>query len=449
MTIGTYRLGRRAALLSVLAGGLMPRGAAAQDAAAPVIFVHGNGDTAGLWLTTLWRFETNGYPRDRMFALDLRHPLARAVDATPQPGRSSADEVMRQLAAEVTRVRQLTGAAKVILVAQSRGGNTVRNYLKNGGGAAQTSLAILCGAVNHGVIVSERYLVGSEFNGASAFMRDLNASPGEVVAGVRFVTIRSDSQDKFAQPDGRHIGLPGVATGLSFDAPELQGATNIVLLGVDHRETGYAPQAFDAMFREIAGRPPATLEITAETSPVLAGKISGFEAGAPTNIGVAGAGLAIYRVAPDSGLRFGPPVHAATTGADGLWGPFAADPQASYEFELSVPGAPVTHIYRSPFPRSSDVVHLRPQPFNGTDAEAAAVIYMTRPRGYFGLGRDTMLLDGAALPGVSAGVPTVASSRLAAARADLAVVGAFNGETIAARTWPARENHVAVIEITR
>jgi triacylglycerol lipase len=448
MTIDAYRLGRRAALLSALASGLHPRRAGAQDAAAPVIFVHGNGDTAALWLTTLWRFEANAYPRDRMFALDLRYPQARAVDATPQPGRSSAAEVMGQLAAEVTRVRQLTGAAKVILVAQSRGGNTVRSYLKNGGGAAQTSLAILCGAVNHGVIVSDRYLVGSEFNGASAFMRDLNASPGEVVADVRFVTIRSDSQDKYAQPDGRHIGLPGIATGLSHDAPDLQGATKIVLPGVDHRETGFAPQAFAAIYREITGKLPASLDIAAQAAPVLRGKISGFEAAAPTNIGVAGAGLTIHRVAADSGLRAGPPVHAATTGADGMWGPFTADPQASYEFELSVPGAPVTHIYRSPFPRSSDVVHLRPQPFYGTDAEAAAVTYMTRPRGYFGLGRDTMLLDGAPLPGVPAGVPTVASSRLASARADMTVVGAFNGETVAARTWPARDNHVAVIEIT-
>ena len=29
----------------------------------PVVFVHGNGDTAGLWITTQWRFESNGWPR--------------------------------------------------------------------------------------------------------------------------------------------------------------------------------------------------------------------------------------------------------------------------------------------------------------------------------------------------------------------------------------------------
>jgi len=26
----------------------------------PIVFVHGNGDTAALWTTTLWRFESNG-----------------------------------------------------------------------------------------------------------------------------------------------------------------------------------------------------------------------------------------------------------------------------------------------------------------------------------------------------------------------------------------------------
>jgi ABC-type glycerol-3-phosphate transport system substrate-binding protein len=26
----------------------------------PVVFVHGNGDRAALWMTTVWRFEANG-----------------------------------------------------------------------------------------------------------------------------------------------------------------------------------------------------------------------------------------------------------------------------------------------------------------------------------------------------------------------------------------------------
>jgi triacylglycerol lipase len=113
----------------------------------PVIFVRGNGDTPGLWITTLWRFESNGYPRELLHAVDLRYPTARRADANPERGRSSAP----------------TRRSSVILVGQSRGGKAARNYLKNGGN--HVAAAFLCGATNHGVIVSDQYLVGSEFNG--------------------------------------------------------------------------------------------------------------------------------------------------------------------------------------------------------------------------------------------------------------------------------------------
>ena len=62
--------------------------------------------------------------------------------------------------------------------------------------------------------------------------------------GVAFLTLRSDASDKYAQPTGIFINLPGVPTGLSHDAPALTGATNVVLPGVDHRETSFGPRAF-------------------------------------------------------------------------------------------------------------------------------------------------------------------------------------------------------------
>lgn len=415
----------------------------------PIVFVHGNGDTAGLWITVLWRLESNGYPRELLHAVDLRYPLARSVDATPQAGRSSAEEVMKQLAEEVAAVRQRTGADKVVLIGQSRGGNTVRNYLKNGGGSAYVAAAVLCGAVNHGVIVSDQHLVGSEFNGASPLMKDLNSTPDEVLAGVRFMTIRSDRNDKYAQADGRFIALPNVATGLGYDAPELKGATNMVLPGIDHRETGYAPSAFATMYRFITGEEPKTIDIAKEAEVILDGKISGFENGAATNIGLRGAVVSVFRVTPQTGERLGAAVHQKAIGADGLWGPFRADPEAYYEFVLEVPSYPVTHIYRSPFPRSSAVLHMRPQQLGKDDDAAGAVVYMSRPRGYFGVGRDTMLLDGSPPPGIAQGVPSMSSVKLAfAAAPQRSVMGSFNGEQITARTWPRQDNHVSVIELT-
>src|SRR5882762_9185230 len=60
-------------------------GAAAQTATPagdipPILFVHGNGDHAALWMTTLWRMESNGISRDRMFAINFTDPLARTDD---------------------------------------------------------------------------------------------------------------------------------------------------------------------------------------------------------------------------------------------------------------------------------------------------------------------------------------------------------------------------------
>ncbi len=420
-----------------------------QGAPQPIVFVHGNGDTAALWITTLWRFESNGYPRELLHAVDLKNPTAQAVDGVPMPGRSSTADVMKQLSDEVAAVRRRTGAGKIILVANSRGGNTVRNYIKNGGGADHVSLAVLCGAVNHGVVVSDKFLVGSEFNGASQFMRDLNSTPGEVVAGVRFVTIRSVDNDKYAQPDGRFLGQPGVATGVGFDGPALAGAENVALPKIDHRETAFSPAAFAAIYKAITGNSPANTAIAPEAVSVLDGKVSSFEAGSPTNIGVAGAKVTIYRVNGSDGTRLGDAVHQRTTGDDGRWGPFRGAPDARYEFVVEVPGQAITHYYRSAFPRSSDRVHMRPQPLAKGDAEAASVVYMQRPRGYFGAGRDTTELGGGPAPGIPEGVPSVSTSKLSLSDpAAKTITGRFNDETIAARTWPMTENRVSVIELT-
>ena len=61
----------------------------------PILFVHGNGDHAALWITTLWRMESNGVPRDRMFAINFTDPLARADDTKPEPNKSSTETAPR------------------------------------------------------------------------------------------------------------------------------------------------------------------------------------------------------------------------------------------------------------------------------------------------------------------------------------------------------------------
>jgi hypothetical protein len=155
----------------------------------------------------------------------------------------------------------------------------------------------------------------------------------------------------------------------------------------------------------------------------------------------------VYETSPDTGERLGNAVHAKTVAADGQWGPFAAKPGVQYEFVIRAPGYAITHIYRSAFPRSSSVVHLRPARIAESDRGAASVVTMTRPRGYFGLGRDTMSLDGKPPPGLQPGVPGLSSAKLKLQEGGARpVVAIFNDERIVVRSWPLAGDHLTFAE---
>lgn len=427
----------------------------------PIVFVHGNGDTAALWQTTVWRFESNGWPRDRLHAIDVPYPLARDNDANPQAGRTSTTEHMAYLRGEVEKVLKTTGARQVVLMGNSRGGNAIRNYVQNGGGARTVSHAVLGGTPNHGVQAIPGRNEGNEFAGTGPFLKSLNAAKNaagdEATGPVKWLTIRSDSNDKYAQPDGRWLGMPGVATNVTYAGPELRGATNVVIPRIDHRETAFSPAAFEAAYRFITGHAPRTTAIVPEARPVLSGKVTGLGVSSTdpksgnftNNLPLTGARLDIYAVDSSTGERRGPAAYEKTVGSDGLWGPFAGVAGTPYEFVVSAPGYARTHIYRSPFPRSSNIVHLRAERMADADKDAQAVVTLVRPRGYFDPGRDKMSFDGrSSLPGVLPGAG-VSSSKVKLANAQpRPVVAEFNGERVVGRPWPAASGDVTFLELT-
>ncbi len=415
----------------------------------PILFVHGNGDHAALWIATIWRMESNGVARERMFAINFTDPLARADDSKPEPNRSSTEDQRRELGEAIAELKRRTGAPRVALVGNSRGGNPIRSYIKNGG-APDVSHAVLCGVPNHGVFDWDEGL-GNEFNGRGPFLRSLNEGESEVTPGTAFLTLRSDGMDKYAQGDGRFVGKPGKPTGITAEGPALKGAANLVLGAIDHRETAFSPRAFREIYKFIAGREPDLIGIMPEAQVKLSGLVTGTPGGVPTNRPVGGASVEIYRVSADTGERMAGPIHASTSGADGRWGPAAVDPTWYLEMVLTSAGSTTTHFYRSPFPRSSDIVHLRAaRPLGPADAGAGSVILMSRPRGYFGLPRDVVLLDGKEPTDVKPGVPadSVTTLRLPAADAGRPVAALFNQERIVARAWPAAENRIALAELT-
>ena len=456
----TIPLTRRTVVLGAAATTLLTACATnpSPDPMPPIVFMHGNGDSAALWITTLWRFESNGWPRERLHAVDMPYPEARSDDAKPQDGRSGTAENMAYLSAEVEKILRATGASRVVLIANSRGGYALRNYIANGGGAAKVSHAILCGTPNHGVWAHLNFLPGSEFNGAAPFLTALNAPQGssgeEITTGPKWMTIRSDNNDKYAQPDGVWIGQKGTPTNVGFDGPALKGADNVVIAGIDHRETAFSAKAFEAMFRFITGKPPITVTPTPEARLTLDGKVSGYgvanAAGTtPSNLPLVGAVVEVYAVDAATGERRGTAMQRKTIAADDAWGPISVQPQTALEFVISAPGYATTHIYRSAFARSSNIVNLRAERMADADKTALAVVTLSRPRGYFGLPRDQISLDGQSPPGVPPGTAGVSASKLRVAdAAGRAVVGVFNGERIVGRAWPIANNELTFLELT-
>jgi len=424
------------ALLLILA---LAAGSAVAAEQLPIVFVHGNGDWASLWATTAWRFESNGYDPNLLFAVNMVHPSAPGDDTIAEENRSSTIDQAAQLASFVARTLLSTGEDKVVLVGSSRGGNTIRNYVKFAGGYANTALAILCGTPNHGVYAAPAAF-NSEWNGMGHFLSRLNAA-SEVHREVPFVTTRSDGNDKYAQSTGEFIGRPGKPTGVDNKGPELRGALNIVLPGLDHREVAFHKLAFSEIFRVITGRAPAKLDIVSEDKPVINGIISGSANGRYTNLPLAGANVEVY-VDSNTGERQADPLLTKTTGADGVWGPLNADPTAYYEFVVNAEGYPTTRFYLTPFPRSCKYIDFRLSPLADGNKEDGAAVTLYRPRGYLGHGRDTFLIDGKVPEGVNPGVPGTESATVTyPVGTTSAVKVVLNEETVTVKINPEDKNH--------
>jgi hypothetical protein len=245
---------------------------------------------------------------------------------------------------------------------------------------------------------------------------------------------------------------------VGHDGPELKGARNVVIAGLDHRETSFSPAAFAAAYQFLTGKAPA-MDIVPEAQVELSGVITGLglnpkdpaSGDYPDNLPLADAELAIYETDATTGQRLGAPVYTRKTGPDGRWGPFRPRAGVAHEFEIKAAAYAITHIYRSPFPRSSGIVNLRPERVTAAaEKEAPALAIFTRPRGYFDVRRDTLRFDGQTPPpGLPPAGAGVSSSRLKLGNAtDRAITAEFNGEKLAGRVWPAAAGHVTVLELT-
>ncbi len=125
----------------------------------------------------------------------------------------------------------------------------------------------------------------------------------------------------------------------------------------------------------------------------------------------------------------------------------AAKPAAYYEFVVTADGYPITHIYRTPFPRSSAYIHLRLKPLSDREKGSGALVTLIRPRGYLGHGRDTFLIDGKVPPGVNEGVPGTAEGKMRFEPGPLRPVRVvLNQEAMTVLPHPLEAGHIVIAE---
>jgi triacylglycerol lipase len=164
---------------------------------------------------------------------------------------------------------------------------------------------------------------------------------------------------------------------------------------------------------------------------------------------LAGATVEVFVTNDATGERISSAIHRQVVGSNGQWGPFRGENRTRYELVITAPGYAVTHIYRSAFPRSSSVVHLRAERLTAADQAFASVVILTRPRGYFGLPRDQISLDGRSPPpGIGAGTAGVSTTKLGFPKVPgHMLVAQFNGERVIGRAWPALNNEITFFEL--
>jgi triacylglycerol lipase len=163
------------ALVATAALGTGAPAAGASDGPDPILFVHGFGGDGSRWATMIDRFESDGWPADRLFTMSYDSSKSNA-------------EIALDVRDAVDDVRAATGAAEVDIVAMSMGGLNTRHYMKFLGGASMVDDYVSLAGPNHGTTTASLLCLGgrqiacNEMKPGSSFLTALNSgdeTPGD------------------------------------------------------------------------------------------------------------------------------------------------------------------------------------------------------------------------------------------------------------------------------
>ncbi len=364
----------------------------------PVVFVHGDGDSPAYWQDMIWRFESNGWPRDHLFALQLPHPKAVAGN----PDATLTDSIIKHqlalLTAEVDRVLALTHTKQVVLFGHERGALLVREFILRGGEPL----------LSHAVL---------------------------------------------SWPDALPLDVKQKLTLGDLNSAALKGVKTQVFTRADQPDGVFSPADFAASYRFITDTDAASPAIWPQMDLLLGGTVTGMgvssgdraTAGAHfyNNLPTPKVKLEVFEVQQGTGLRLGPAVYAQAMEIGGQWGPFRAQQGVAYEFVTRAPGYAVTHTYRSAFPRGSQWVNLKTSRIADEDLPAFSIIELERPRGHLDPTVRHIVFDGQTVP------PTKITLARLQSRPIVAEIHMEVVERVVGRTWPAKEGHVVRLVFTQ
>ncbi|WP_229071055.1 alpha/beta hydrolase [Actinoplanes sp. DH11] len=262
----------------------------------PVVFVHGSAGSAMQFRTQAKRLAGNGYPARLIEAHEYDSPNIATI--LPQ--------VYAGLDARIERLLSTSGADRVDLLAHSLGTFVVQGYL--------------------------------------------NSSPARAARVAHYVNL--DGRTATALPGG----VPTLAVwGEGDPARTVTGATNLHLPDQSHTQTVSSVETFRAFYRFFRGHDPRTTRLVPDRNTQISGRAVLF----PSNAGVQGATVEVYRLDPLTGHRLTRrPAAVRQVAADGAFAPVGVDPRARYELALVRPGQATHHFYFEPFRRTDTFVRL-------------------------------------------------------------------------------------------
>lgn len=204
----------------------------------PIVFVHGNGDSAAGWQVQIDRFKAAGYGDAELHAITMTPPQNETHAHYAQQLKPYIDEVLAK-----------TGAARVNVVAHSLGCTVLRYYLKFMGGAERVESAVLICGANHGIPACDLTL------GDPATFKQ---SPEVNTLGAQFLKDLNTGNDGDLETFGptRYMTISGPDDEFYFfyeDSPQLRGADNRVIKGHGHFGLRSSVEAFELTQAFFAG----------------------------------------------------------------------------------------------------------------------------------------------------------------------------------------------------